>query len=71
MSDRRLRMSVALGCLAIGCLSLARVAAGQELRPNLRALPPFNLSIVANVDTGTRNCAWLPRAGTAGQVLWS
>lgn len=52
MCDRSVRMFLATACLAIGCFSIASVAAGQELRPNLRALPPSSLSVVPNVNTG-------------------
>ena len=52
MSDRRLRTTVISCCLAIGCLLVNSPAWGQELLPNLRALPAFNLSVVPNVDTG-------------------
>jgi hypothetical protein len=52
MNDCHVRVSFVRTCLAIGCLSLAPAASGQELRPNLRALPPSNLSVVANLDTG-------------------
>lgn len=52
MSDCRVRVSFILLCLTISGLSLAPAVSGQELRPNLRALPASNLSVVANVDTG-------------------
>ena len=43
MCDRIVRMSVIGVCLAIASLATASVVAGQELRPNLRALPPSDL----------------------------
>jgi len=52
MCDRVFRMSVVGVCLAIASLATGSVVAGQELRPNLRALPPSNLSIIPNAATG-------------------
>ena len=52
MCDRVFRMSVVGVCLAIASLATGSVVAGQELRPNLRALPPSNLSIIPNSATG-------------------
>jgi Lysyl oxidase len=52
MSSRRIRAFLILSCLAVAHLGLTAAAYGQELRPNLRAFPAFNLSVVANVDTG-------------------
>ena len=51
MSDRTAGLSVPLTLLASSLL-VAGAASGQELRPNLRALPPSSLSVVANADTG-------------------
>jgi lysyl oxidase len=44
--------SLAISSVVIGSLGLAYTASGQELRPNLRALPAFNLSIALNADSG-------------------
>src|SRR5262245_18958174 len=52
MIRRRLFVFVAFICLMTGHLVLAPIAASQELRPNIRALPPANISIVPNADTG-------------------
>jgi Lysyl oxidase len=52
MSNRIGRVSVVGVCLAVAFLGAASVVAGQELRPNLRALPPFDLQILPNPDTG-------------------
>ena len=52
MCDRVVRMSVIGVCLAIASLATASVVAGQELRPNLRALPPSDLQILLNAATG-------------------
>ena len=51
MRERRVRVTLAVS-LALGCLAFAPAASGQVLRPNLRALPPANLGVVNNVDTG-------------------
>jgi hypothetical protein len=48
----KIRVALVLGVLAIAHLGLAPLVAGQELKPNLRALPAFDLSIIANSDTG-------------------
>jgi hypothetical protein len=52
MCDRIVRMFVVGVCLAIASLATGSVAAGQELRPNLRALPPSDLQILPNAATG-------------------
>lgn len=52
MCDRSLRAMFRIAALAISSLSVASAVAGQELRPNLRALPPSSLSVVSNADTG-------------------
>lgn len=76
----RARTSLTLACVAIGSLWLASPAAGQELRPNLRALPAFDLSVVSNADTGNPELRFSATswnsgsgplelvAGTAGQA---
>jgi len=52
MSSQGIRGAVLVSCLAIGLSATAREVDGQPLLPNLRALPPADLSVVANVDTG-------------------
>jgi hypothetical protein len=52
MSSRRILAFVAFSCLSIGHMTLASTAAGQELRPNLRALPASDISVVSNAETG-------------------
>jgi len=52
MTRRRIYVSVAVTCLTIGQLIVAPTATGQELRPNLRAMPAANISVVPNADTG-------------------
>ena len=49
---RRIRAVLVCSCLALGHLGLTSVAFAQELRPNLRAFPAFDLSVVPNADTG-------------------
>jgi len=52
MCNRIVRVFVVGVCVAVASLATGRVVAGQELRPNLRALPPSDLSIIPNADTG-------------------
>ncbi len=52
MQSIRRRRFLAAWCTMLGCLGLAVPAAGQDLLPNLRALPPTDLSVVGNADTG-------------------
>ena len=52
MTSRRISVTIAFSCLSIGHLMLSPMAASQELRPNLRAFPAFDLAVVSNVDTG-------------------
>jgi hypothetical protein len=52
MKVRRFHICLSLSCLAIGSLVMTAAASAQELLPNLRALPPSNLSVVANGATG-------------------
>ena len=52
MSDRLVRMSVVGVCLVIASLATGSVVAGQELKPNLRALPPSDLQVLSNAATG-------------------
>ena len=51
MCERIIRPSVVGLCLAVTFL-VGRTAAGQELRPNIRALPPSDLQIFTNTVTG-------------------
>jgi hypothetical protein len=67
MHDRSFRRSVVGSCVAIACLSTVGMAAGQELLPNLRALPPSNLSVVANVDTGNPELRLSATSWNSGQ----
>jgi hypothetical protein len=46
------RALVVRGLAAMATLALASPTTAQELLPNLRALPPSNLSIVTNASTG-------------------
>jgi len=39
-------------CIALAFLATGRTVAAQQLRPNLRALPPADLFILLNADTG-------------------
>jgi hypothetical protein len=52
MSLRWCHRNLSLGALALGFSAIAAPAAAQELLPNLRALPAFNLSVETNADTG-------------------
>jgi len=52
MCDRSIRLWVVGGCLTVAFLATGRTVAGQELWPNLRALPASDLSIILNADTG-------------------
>jgi Lysyl oxidase len=52
MCDRIVRMSLIGVCVAIAFVATASTVTAQELRPNLRALPPSDLSILPNADTG-------------------
>lgn len=52
MCDRIIRSSVVGVCLAVAFLATASTVAGQDLPPNLRALPPFDLQILPNAETG-------------------
>jgi lysyl oxidase len=54
-------------CVTIVCLSIASEAASQELRPNLRALPPSELQIVANASTGNPELRLTATSWNSGQ----
>ena len=85
MTKRRIHVLVAFSCLTIGQLMLASTATSQELLPNLRALPAFDIYIATNADTGAQEIrfsasSWNAGAGTfeivagatgqAGQDVW-
>ena len=67
MSDRIVRLSVVGSCLATACLLTASVAAGQELLPNLRALPPSDLAVVPNAATGNPELRLSATSWNSGQ----
>jgi len=48
-------------------LSTTGIAAGQELRPNLKALPPSDLSVVLNSDTGNPELRLTATSWNSGQ----
>ena len=52
MRSSRLRRFCVASCTILGCFWLSVPASGQDLLPNLRALPPTDLSVVTNADTG-------------------
>ena len=52
MTGRRLWVFVVFSCVIGGHLMLVPSAASQELRPNLRALPASDISVVPNAATG-------------------
>lgn len=52
MRRTQLRRCFLAWSTTFGCLWLATPAAGQDLLPNLRALPPTELSVIANAETG-------------------
>ncbi len=66
MTARRLCVFVAFACLTVGHLSLAPKAASQELRPNLRAFPASDISIVPNADTGNPEIRFSARSWNSG-----